>query len=221
MNNKSILISSLWRSSSTYFLNKFRANNSICYYEPFHESISYYLSNKSKNDSKLIFYTAKLKSGHYTSQSNYFEEYQKFSEKDKESLINLLTFNYINDYFNSDTMNNRDNYINALYNLSLSVDTIPIFGFVRSLGILPELLNILTKNFKLNLFSIILIRNPYDVFTSFYDQVEKWNNDYFILNTIKILLNSQCNLINHDDNNTILNLKKKYELYENDLDKTY
>lgn len=182
---KPIFIHSLWRSSSTYLLNKFENLDScITFYEPFNELLSVITDKdivESDQEKKNILH-------HPGEQNkNYFYNYKflinMVNNKPKGRGIRKYNCRFIlSNYFQKKSDFLQNDYLKLLVNYSYRKYQLrPVLGFVRSLGRLHQLVKVIPA------YHIVVIRDPFSQFYSGLLQQQKYSNNYFLIQYIYLL----------------------------------
>ncbi len=88
-----VFLHGFWRSSSTYFWNKFKyLNDTVAFYEPFHEILDINLEDFPSNSSKDC-------ESNHPNVSNYWKEYKRLVNKPSD-FFNLNNESFvIDDYY--------------------------------------------------------------------------------------------------------------------------
>jgi hypothetical protein len=165
---KAIFLHSGFRSGSTWFWHRFReASGTYAYYEPFHEVLA-----SLRVEDVPRFAPQGWASGHPHLNAPYFSEYRPLLQSEGGVALYLTRF-AAEAYYETETDEAQARYIHHLVDHARRAETMPVFGFCRSLGRVPwfrgfEGLNIATW------------RNPWDQWVSCRDQALNQQNWYFL-----------------------------------------
>ncbi|WP_269538905.1 hypothetical protein [Cerasicoccus fimbriatus] len=159
-----VFVHSLWRCSNTYFLEKFKGSDSaLVFTEPFNDQLSIVGANSGGLSPELAVYADLIGPRGKTGDcgvANYdirFALNYWFDGKDHGQL----------------------HYLQGLLDLARERDKEPVLGFTRSLGRLSHLR-------ELGGFHIVLIRDPFDVFWSNYQQLRDADTAYFTMQYVML-----------------------------------
>lgn len=187
--HKPIFIHSLFRSNSTYFLNKFDLNGYCCFCEPFHENLCNIKSIKNIEYGVV----KKLKHSDFLKNSelytkNYIKDMKKNSIVGFQKLFSYEKF----DISKEEIYDDLKVYIDGLLNISEKQNKISVFKFCRSL------LRIEWLNQNYNPLNIFLIRDPRD--------------QWFSINDVSLsyFMNCYIRSIKQSNSNKFDLLQKKY-----------
>ena len=177
-----VFLHGFWRSSSTYFWNKFKyLNKTIAFYEPFHEILDSNLEDFPSNSSK------DWESNH-PNVSNYWEEYKRLGIKPSE-LFTQTNGSFVTvDYYLF--TKEKKSYLKNLIDLSIQNNYKRIvFGCVRSVAMAKDIRGFITKHYpKTNQLHIFFERSPLNQFESFVGNDFYHNNKYFLaVNTLPVI----------------------------------
>lgn len=126
-----ILIHAHWRSSSTYFLNKFRlvSDNTYCYWEPYHEFLYTLTPSLAASLGPLSW-----NSGHDHPELPYFTEYVPLLSNGKGVAKYKLEFTYLRAFPTGTLPEDEQQYIGSLIDFAQKQHKIPVLGFCHSLA---------------------------------------------------------------------------------------
>ena len=185
---KIIFLHGFWRSSSTYFWNKFRSlDKTISFYEPFHENLDKDLKELTHQSS------TNWKSNHPYIE-DYWSEYRSLGlNPSKLFTQNNGDFVKKNYYYLTDE---KKSYIKKLIDISIHKEYENIiFGCVRSVAIVKPLKEFIEKNYpNLNQSHIFFDRSPLTQFESFVSNSFYHKNKYFLSINVLPLVFSFSNL---------------------------
>lgn len=210
--NPPIFIHGLFRSNSTYFLNKFDLNNYCCFCEPLHGNLHTVRSIKKPSYKNVT----NLKHNDFIKENNidlYIKNYT-YNSKSKK----ILNFKREFIFFDFELQKEKEasdfkKYIDSLIEISILKNQTPVLKFVRST------LRIEWLDHNYNPLNIFLIRDPKDqwcsikgvsicYFMSFFINVIKHsNNSSGLLNPLKEKYNNELK------NKTLTDLENYYIFY--------
>ena len=179
---KIIFLHGFWRSSSTYFWNKFRClDKTIAFYEPFHEILDSTLK-------EIPSYSSINWQSNHPYVEDYWKEY-KILGIDPSELFTQKNGNFVTEDYYYLTKEKED-YIKKLIDLLINKKYEKIiFGCVRSVAIIKSLKEFINKKYPLiNQFHIFFDRSPLNQFESFVNNNLYHKNKYFLsINVLPIL----------------------------------
>ena len=178
-----IFVSSSFRTSSTWIWEKFRqSKNTLTYYEPFHEALSYL-----RKEDALSIGPEAWKSGH-PSSAPYFLEFVPMLKAGGG--VHGFSENFaFKEFFpptgsHGDLSSEQHSYVSSLVAHAERKSLIPVLACTRSLGRMGAL----KKAF--GGVHVFLYRPIFDQWASYLAQ-SRSGNDYFINTTMEIIVNNQ------------------------------
>lgn len=209
---KIIFLHGFWRSSSTYFWNKFRSyDKTIAFYEPFHETLD-------KSLQEIPYQSSTNWKSNHPEVEDYWREYKILGLKLSQLFTQHNGAFVKKDYYY--LTKEKEVYIKKLIDISINkkYENI-IFGCVRSVAIVKQLKEFINKNYSnIKQYHIYFDRSPLSQFESFVSNDFYHKNKYFLsINVLPILFSfpKLAKLIDFD-----LDLKNTISLQEN-LEKVY
>lgn len=179
---QSILISSPWRSSSTYIFEKLRSPDYLNLDEPLNEDLALPgLPERLRQGASLRDHQLLLK---HPMSSGYFLDFSQYFGPDE--LPGCFDASFALSGFFSDTLGpGLQAYLASLKRKADSLSRHLLLGFVRSMGRLPAI----RSHFQ-DPVNIVLRRDPFGVFWSSIEQHAQARNTYFLNVAVLCLSNS-------------------------------
>ena len=185
---KIIFLHGFWRSSSTYFWNKFRSfDKTISFYEPFHE-------NLDRDLKEFTYQSSRNWQSNHPYVEDYWSEYRSLGLNPSELFTQNNGAFVKGDYYY--LTDEKKSYIKKLIDISLhkKYENI-IFGCVRSVAIVKPLKQFIEQNYpNVNQSHIFFDRSPLNQFESFVSNSFYHKNKYFLSINVLPLIFSFSNL---------------------------